>query len=73
MKKPDDKYLPNAYNNKKTSPAYKYIKTSKSKSTGSSIYTIQVNVDTNGQNILNDAANEPNIAVNPTDKNKMVK
>src|SRR5436190_9631809 len=32
----------------------------------------QVNVDANGQNITGDAANEPSIAVDPTDRNKMV-
>src|SRR5689334_626620 len=32
----------------------------------------QVNVDNNGQNITGDAANEPSIAVDPTDHNKMV-
>jgi len=68
----DDKYLPNAYNNKKTSPAYKYIKTGTSKLTGSSIFTIQVNVNAGGQNILGDAANEPNIAVNPLNPDKIV-
>jgi len=31
----------------------------------------QVNVDSNGHNILGDAANEPSIAVDPTDPNKM--
>ena len=31
----------------------------------------QVNVDANGNNIVGDAANEPAIAVNPTDDNKM--
>jgi hypothetical protein len=31
----------------------------------------QVNVDANGNNIVGDAANEPSIAVNPTDGNKM--
>jgi hypothetical protein len=31
----------------------------------------QVNVDNNGNNILGDAANEPSIAVDPTDGNKM--
>src|SRR6267378_1525608 len=30
----------------------------------------QVNVDSNGNNIVGDAANEPAIAVNPTDGNK---
>jgi hypothetical protein len=33
--------------------------------------SFQVNVDSNGQNILGDAANEPSISVNPTDGNKM--
>src|SRR6516225_11216538 len=32
----------------------------------------QVNVDQNGQNILGDAANEPSIAVDPTNPSKMV-
>jgi hypothetical protein len=32
----------------------------------------QVNVDANGQNITADAANEPSISVDPTDRNKMV-
>ena len=33
--------------------------------------SFQVNVDANGQNILGDAANEPSIAVDPTDGNKI--
>ena len=33
--------------------------------------SFQVNVDANGNNILGDAANEPSIAVDPTDPNKM--
>src|SRR4051812_43384892 len=31
----------------------------------------QVNVDASGNNIVGDAANEPSIAVDPTDGNKM--
>jgi len=31
----------------------------------------QVNVDANGHNILGDAANEPSIAVDPTNLSKM--
>ena len=31
----------------------------------------QVNVNANGQNIVGDAANEPSIAVDPTDDNKI--
>jgi hypothetical protein len=34
--------------------------------------SIQVNVDANGQNIVGDAANEPSIAVNPTNPNNMI-
>ena len=34
--------------------------------------SVQVNVDVNGNNILGDAANEPSIAVDPTDANVMV-
>jgi hypothetical protein len=62
--RPGDKYSPNPYNNKKTSPPRIY------KSTG--IFTAQVNVNASGQNILGDAANEPNIAVDPTNPNNIV-
>jgi hypothetical protein len=41
----------------KTSPAYR--------STSNGFFFAQVNVDSAGNNILNDAANEPSIAVNP--------
>jgi len=64
-----DSYLPNAYNNKKTSAPYS---STHSSIRNTSIFTIQVNVDSNGQNILFDAANEPNMALNPLDKNEMV-
>jgi hypothetical protein len=47
-----------------TSPALRY------KSSG--IFTVQVNVNASGQNILGDAANEPNIAVDPTNPNNIV-
>ena len=36
-----------------------------------SFVSYQVNVDNNGNNIIGDAANEPSIAVDPTDGNKM--
>ncbi len=36
------------------------------------VYTVQVNVDASGQNIVGDAANEPSIAVDPTNHNKIV-
>jgi hypothetical protein len=34
--------------------------------------SVQVNVDANGDNILSDAANEPSIAIDPTDPDKIV-
>ena len=34
--------------------------------------SVQVNVDESGQNIVGDAANEPSIAINPTDPSNMV-
>jgi len=61
----DDAYKPNAYNNKKTSPAFRYRNDNKSNATGTRIITTQVNVDPRGNNITGDAANEPSIAVNP--------
>ncbi|HZX63656.1 MAG TPA: T9SS type A sorting domain-containing protein [Bacteroidales bacterium] len=61
---PGDKYLPNQFNNKLTSPPLRY------KITG--IFTAQVNVNASGQNILGDAGNEPNIAVNPLNPNRIV-
>ena len=67
-----DKYLPNAYNNKKVSPGYRYKSTDALKTGSTSISTVQVNVDTNGQNIIGDAANEPNIAINPLNGNIFV-
>ncbi|MCX6246461.1 MAG: T9SS type A sorting domain-containing protein [Bacteroidetes bacterium] len=59
--RPGDPYLPNPYNGTKTSPAGNYY--------GSGIITRQVNVNSSGQNILGDAANEPSIAVDPADPN----
>ena len=68
----DDAYIPNAYNNKKFSPSYKYWSPAKTKLTKSIITITQVNVDSTGKNILGDAANEPNIAVNPLNPNNIV-
>ncbi len=48
---------------KKTSPAFHYA--------GPGFFTTQVNVDANGDNILGDAANEPSIAVDPNNPDKM--
>src|SRR5512147_1522429 len=60
----DDDYIPVSRDDQGRSPAYNY--------TLSNITTVQVNVDANGQNIVGDAANEPSIAVDPNDHNKMV-
>lgn len=68
----DDPYLPNAYQDKKVSPAYRYKNTRELKVTSTSIFTAQVNVDGDGQNILGDAANETNIAVNPLNPDEIV-
>lgn len=61
---PGDPYLPNPNKEFGRSPSYRM------KSTG--VYTTQVNVDANGQNILGDAANEPSIAVDAGHANRMV-
>ncbi len=60
----DDDFIPISRDEQGRSPAYKY--------TMNSITTTQVNVDASGQNIVGDAANEPSIAVDPNDRNKMV-
>ncbi|MFK5855602.1 MAG: T9SS type A sorting domain-containing protein [Bacteroidota bacterium] len=61
---PDDEYLPMLPKEKKTSPAYR--------SRSSNFFTIQVNIDENGDNILLDAANEPSIAIDPTNPDRIV-
>jgi len=57
----DDDYIPVQRENQQRSPAYNY-------STNNS-FTVQVNVDQFGQNIIGDAANEPSIAVDPNNPN----
>jgi len=59
----DDDYIPDLRENLERSPAYNYSM--------SNITTVQVNVDGSGQNIVGDAANEPSIALDPTDNNNM--
>src|SRR3982751_4471675 len=61
--KMEDPYLPNSYHNMKVGPGYRYQSPSNLKGMGSTITTVQVNVDTAGQNILGDAANETSIAL----------
>ena len=60
----DDKFMPGSVNNSDRSPAYRFE--------SSVFFTTQVNVSAQGQNILNDAANEPSLAVDPTNPNRMV-
>jgi hypothetical protein len=59
----DDEYIPVTRESQERSPAYNFSM--------NNITTVQVNVDANGQNIVGDAANEPSIAVDPSDRNKM--
>lgn len=61
---PDDEYLPMLAKDMKTSPAYRYR--------ANGIFTSQVNVNEDGENILNDAANEPSIAFDPNDPSRIV-
>jgi hypothetical protein len=64
QERPDDPYLPNEHGNKKTGPAYKVR--------NSGFFSNQVNVDEFGDNIFDDAANEPSITVDPTNPLRMV-
>ncbi len=61
---PDDPYIPMPREGRPTSPGYRFF--------GTDHFTVQVNTDSLGQNILGDAANEPSIAVDPGDPNRMV-
>ena len=58
---PDDPYVAGT---NKTSPAYN--------KQSSLFYMTQVNVNADGENILGDAGNEPSIAVDPTNPNRIV-
>lgn len=61
---PGGAYIPVPRENMPRSPAYRFF--------SSDFFTVQVNVDQFGQNILGDAANEPSIAIDPTDPNRIV-
>lgn len=63
MERPDDPYQPSPRENHSKSPAYRYF------SQGFTI--VQVNVDEDGLNIVNDAANEPSITFDPTNPDRM--
>jgi len=60
----DDAYIPSSRNSMETSPAYRFFSTE--------YFTVQVNIDENGDNILGDASNEPSIAVDPTNPDRIV-
>ncbi len=60
---PDDEYVPVPPGQRRTSPARLW--------TRGGYISVQVNVDSEGDNILGDAANEPSIAVDPTKPNRM--
>lgn len=61
---PDQPYLaPAVTATPQIAPAFKI--------SSANFLSVQVNVDANGNNILNDAANEPSIAVSPVDPSRM--
>jgi hypothetical protein len=66
-----DEYLPVNKLHRKTSPAFRYIQHGVN-TTQSTINTRQVNIDINQLNILGDAGNEPNIAIDPNDPDKII-
>ena len=61
---PRDPYVPRQPGQNETSPAGQSFR--------DGLLSVQVNVDANGENIVGDAANEPSLAVDPNDHNKMV-
>ena len=60
---PDDEYVPVQREEQQTSPAYRF--------STSDFFMVQVNVDQLGQNIIDDAANEPSIVIDPNNPNNM--
>lgn len=60
----DDPYVSLNPDQRITSPGYRLD--------GSLFFTVQVNVDDNGENIEGDAANEPSMAIDPTSPNRMI-
>ncbi len=56
---PEDEYIPVPSAEQRTSPAYRY--------SSRNFFATQVNVNSSGENIVGDAANEPSIAVDPSD------
>lgn len=60
----EGEYIPVAVDQMPKSPAYR--------DDGSSYFTTQVNISDEGENIVGDAANEPSIAIDPTNPDKIV-
>ena len=60
---PTSAYVPSPRDSHAKSPAYRFE--------GTGFTVVQVNVDDNGFNILDDAANEPSIAFDPNDPNRI--
>ncbi len=61
---PDDAFKPVNHQGRETSPAYTFR--------SELFFTTQVNVDEDGYNIYDDAGNEPSIAIDPTNPNRML-
>jgi len=60
---PDDQYVPVQKEKQQRSSAYRF--------STDDFFTVQVNVDQFGQNIVGDAANEPSIAIDPFNPNNI--
>jgi hypothetical protein len=61
---PSDRYVSAPRDDQPKSPAYHFF--------SETFTAVQVNVDAFGQNVIGDAANEPSLAVDPTDPDKIV-
>lgn len=61
---PEDPYVYIDRESMPTSPAFNF--------TMGNFSAVQVNINSNGENIVGDAANEPSIAIDPTNPNRMV-
>ncbi len=61
---PEGEYIPVSRDEMEKSPAYR--------EDGSGFFTTQVNISDEGENMLGDAANEPSMAIDPTNPDKMV-
>ncbi len=64
LEKYDKTEPPALKKNSLTSPSYIYK--------SDEVFTIQVNVDEEGMNIVNDAANEPSMAINPLNRDQLL-